>query len=98
MHSLRLLQSLPALAAATLAMPWLPAEAALDGDAFKLAADEAGLHSLMVWQRGALVLQQMSAGRRRHRFEAPQQPQLLLALRQRNRDGCAVQLARCTPR
>ena len=57
MHKRRLLQSLPALAAATLALPWLHAKAALDGDAIQRAADDADLHSLMVWQRGALLLQ-----------------------------------------
>lgn len=57
MKKRRLLQLLPGLAAASLALPGLTARAALDGDAIRRAADEADLHSLMVWQRGALLLQ-----------------------------------------
>jgi CubicO group peptidase (beta-lactamase class C family) len=57
MQRRRLLQTLPTLAAASLAMPWRAARAALDVDALQRAAQESDLHSLMVWQRGALVLQ-----------------------------------------
>ena len=59
MHKRRLLQLLPGLAAAALGLGLgdRGAQAALDGDAIRRAADEADLHSLMVWQRGALLLQ-----------------------------------------
>lgn len=45
------------MAAAALALRWPAAAAALDVDALRRAADDADLHSLMVWQRGALLLQ-----------------------------------------
>ena len=57
MKKRRLLQILPGLAAATLGLPGRGARAALDSGAIQRAADEADLHSLMVWQRGALLLQ-----------------------------------------
>lgn len=54
----QLLQILPGLAAASLGgFSGRNARAALDSDAIRRAADEADLHSLMVWQRGALLLQ-----------------------------------------
>ena len=57
MKKRRLLQILPGLAAATLGRPGRSVRAALDSGAIQRAADDADLHSLMVWQRGALLLQ-----------------------------------------
>ena len=54
MHRRRWMQ---AMAAAALGLRWPGAAAALDSDALRRAADDADLHSLMVWQRGALQLQ-----------------------------------------
>ena len=57
MRRRQLLQSLPALGAALCLLPWSAAHAALDADAIRRLAQEADLHSVMVWQRGALTLE-----------------------------------------
>lgn len=59
MQRRQLLQGLPALAAASLGLGSgiRSAYAALDAGAIQRAAEEADLHSLMIWQRGALLLQ-----------------------------------------
>jgi CubicO group peptidase (beta-lactamase class C family) len=61
MQRRQLLQCLPGLPAGLLGLPGLShgssASAAWDGAAIQRAADELDLHSLMVWQRGTLVLQ-----------------------------------------
>ena len=52
-----LLRQLPAWAAAGLCVSALPARAVLDTAALEKAAAAADLHSLMVWQRGELLMQ-----------------------------------------